>query len=335
MILHDANRLGLDYRAEAGGLPYAGPILDAHAHVADVEGAKAFFDAADCYGITRVMSMTYLEHVAPLQQIYGDRLEFICIPNYMAWEQEPTTFTTDWLKRIERFREAGSRMIKFWAAPRGRDMDSDALLLDSPIRRQGMKLAHDLGYRVFMVHVGDPDTWFTAKYTDPRKFGVKSDHYAPLEALLSEYRDVVWIAAHMAGYPEDLDFVAGLLERHANLLLDTSATKWQVRELSKHPPQRVRDFFSHYRHRILFGSDIVASEKSATFDLCASRYWALRTLFETNYHGPSPIVDPDLHMVDPSLDEKSTATLRGVKLDNDVLRAIYHDNTASLLDLLL
>src|SRR5690606_8368514 len=114
-------------------------------------------------------------------------------------------------------------------------------------------------------------------------------------------------------WPEDLDFLAGLLSRHPNLVLDTSATKWQVRELSRHPRARLHDFFRRFRTRILFGSDIVATGADASFDLFASRYWALRTLFETDYDGPSPIVDPDLHMMDETVDEKATAHLRGMQ----------------------
>ena len=42
-----------------------------------------------------------------------------------------------------------------------------------------------------------------------------------------------------------------------------------------------------------------ASNPQEAMDLYASRYWALRHLFESRYDGPSPIADPDLAMVDP------------------------------------
>ncbi|MHC4590503.1 MAG: hypothetical protein ACYTAQ_14535 [Planctomycetota bacterium] len=41
----------------------------------------------------------------------------------------------------------------------------------------------------------------------------------------------------------------------------------------------------------------MASSPQEAFDLYASRYWALRTLFETDHVGPSPIADPDLALV--------------------------------------
>lgn len=324
--LSDANRLGLDYRAEAASLRHPGPITDIHTHIGTPEAARAFLDVADRFNIRKVWSMTSLEQIDAIRNVMGDRIEFIAVPNY-ADKDEPDTFTTQWLHRIERFRQRGCRMVKFWAAPRGRDIADHALRLDSPIRWEGMKLAHDLGYRVFMTHVADPDTWFATHYSDANRYGTKREHYEPLERALETYRDVTWIGAHMGGSPEDLDFLQGLLDRHPNYVVDTSATKWMVRELSKHP-HRFRAFCERNRGRVLFGSDIVATTENASgdegFDLFASRYWALRTLIETDYVGPSPIVDPDLPLVDPSLPEKSTATLRGAAIQGDTLDSIYH-----------
>ncbi|MEE9212201.1 MAG: hypothetical protein V3U29_06065, partial [Phycisphaeraceae bacterium] len=102
------------------------------------------------------------------------------------------------------------------------------------------------------------------------------------------------------------------------------------RDLSKHPAE-FGDFCRRNSGRVLFGSDIVANPEDMTFDLLASRYWALRTLFETDYDGPSPIVDPDLAMMDPSLPEDSTAHLRGAKMDNSTLQSVYHSATKQLL----
>ena len=192
----------------------------------------------------------------------------------------------------------------------------------------------------FMVHVADPDTWFATKYADRSRYGTKASHYEPLERLLDEYR-VPWIAAHMAGSPEDLDFLDGLLSRHPNLSIDTSATKWIVREVSRHPAGRVQGFMRRWHGRILFGSDIVtnddhlrggekptemaakASDSETAFDLYASRYWALRTLWETGHELESPISDPDLAMVDPSRSPHDAPTLRGSSLPHEVMAEFY------------
>ncbi|MFN3166876.1 MAG: amidohydrolase family protein [Phycisphaeraceae bacterium] len=342
----DANRLGLDYAEEARCFGYAGPIIDIHTHVSSPRAAEVFLDVCDAYGVERCWTMTGLDNVQPIRDSLPHdrrgRIQFICVPDYNKRDL-PNTFTTDWLKDIEAFYALGSRIIKFWAAPRGRDFapgPDNALLLDSPIRLQGFKLAYDLGYRVFMTHVGDPDTWFQTAYADASKYGTKADQFKPLERLLDQYDDVTWIGAHMGGNPEDLDWLHDFLARHPNYVVDTSATKWQVRELSK-TPTRLRAFVEANPGRVLFGSDIVAGPMNSGpnpddpaadhgFDLYASRYWALRTLWETGYQGPSPIVDPDLHKVDPSVDEKATAALHGAALPVSLLKDVYHTNAAKI-----
>ena len=335
-----ANTLGLDYRALAGAFAYRGPILDAHTHVGTPRAAKLFCEVADLFGVTHTWTMTGLDNARRLFPDYGHRIKFICVPDYMK-KETPGTFTTQWLRDIEHFRnDLGSTVIKFWAAPRGRDFaemspdpaDADAMKLDSPIRKQGMKLAYDLGYRTFMTHVGDPDTWFATAYADASRYGTKPQQFEPLEDALQQYRDVTWIGAHMGGWPEDLDWLQAFMDRHPNYVVDTSACKWQVRELSKHPA-RFKAFCEANPGRVLFGTDIVANEhmnNSIGFDLFASRFWALRTVMETTYDGPSPIVDPDLHKIDPSVSKYATAHLRGAALGPDTLRDVYYNAAAKV-----
>jgi predicted TIM-barrel fold metal-dependent hydrolase len=325
---HDANRLGLDYRAEAARLPWRGPIHDVHTHINSVEAARLFFEVADVLGIQRVWTMTQLENVDALKAEFGDRLQFIAVPNYSANRDNPAVWTSDWLKRIELFRAKGCRIVKLWSAPRGRDF-TDQLRLDSATVQQAVKLARELDM-MFMTHVADPDTWFATKYADSAKYGTKMQQYEPLERLLDDHGDVPWIAAHMAGDPEHLDHLQELLDRHANLYLDCSATKWMVRELSKQPAA-FADFCKRNAGRVLFGSDIVANTADMSFDLFASRWWALRTLIETDYDGPSPIVDPDLSLVDPTLPKESTALLRGAKMTPAVMKELYADAAERLL----
>ena len=324
---HAANRLGLLYRHEGSQLPWTGPIWDVHTHISDVDTARRFFEVADLFGVEKVWTMTQLEQVDALRHQFGERLQFIAVPNYAAHDR-PDTFTTDWLRRIEGFAQKGCRVCKFWAAPRGIDFHPD-LRLDSPVRRDAMQLAKSLGM-MFMTHIADPDTWFATHYRDSNRYGTKRQHHEQFERLLDEHHDVPWLAAHMAGDPEHLDHLQGLLDRHPNLYLDTAATKWMVRELSKHP-RAFRDFCLRNPGRVLFGSDIVAAPADSRFDLLASRYWALRVLFETDYQGPSPIVDPDLSLVDPSLPPDSTAPLHGASLDPTTLASVYRDAAAKLM----
>lgn len=349
-----SNLANLDYRTEASRLgPPAVAIIDAHTHINGSRAAEIYREARTRFGVTLTYSMTQLVHAESVKRVLGDSVRFIAVPNF-ADQDRARAHGEGFIETIDRWHDLGARMVKFWCAPRGRDLGRDSgdwrlMTLHNPLRRRQMDHAAAKGM-MFMTHVADPDTWFRTKYADAGRYGTKREQYEPLEALAQEYRAVPWIVAHMGGWPEDLAFLDGLLERHPNLFLDTSATKWMVRELSKHPSERFIAFHRRWSGRILFGSDIVTSEAHVggpntggppmgeastpeeAFDLYASRYWALRMQYESRGDVPSPIADPDLKLVEPArYDDLASPTLRGHGLPHDLLRVIYHGAAESLL----
>ncbi|MCP4759553.1 MAG: amidohydrolase family protein [Planctomycetes bacterium] len=350
------NRLNLDFAAEAErlGPPPIG-IIDAHVHLRGESAVEIYREVANQFGIVESWSMTPLHELDSVKRTLGDRVKFIAQPTF--GDLDPLhAMGEGFLGDIEQFHAHGSRIIKFWAAPRARDLAIEAgrrdlMDLDGPIRREQMQLASDLGM-AFMTHVGDPDTWFATTYADSSRYGTKRDQYVPLERMLDTYH-VPWIAAHLGGWPEDLAWLDGLLSRHPNLHLDTSATKWMVRTISDHSKAAFSDFLDRWTGRILFGSDIVAQEAHVTDQihegsraaqsssprdahaLYASRYWALRTLFETSHDGPSTISDPDLHMTAPDRFKPTDAPqLRGHKLSTPQLTSLYHTAASNFKQLL-
>jgi predicted TIM-barrel fold metal-dependent hydrolase len=194
------------------------------------------------------------------------------------------------------------------------------LTVDHAFIRPVVDAAVELGYH-FMIHAGDPSVWWQpgGKYADTGVFGTKHDQYAQVEWLLDHVAPRIVIGAHMGGAVEELDFLQGLLDRHPNYRIDTSATKWIVREVARQP-EAVRDFVIRNADRVLFGSDLVASEGYQTFDHYASRYWAHQMMWETSHRGESPIADPDAP--DPP-------RLAGVDLPANVLKMIYSINARS------
>jgi predicted TIM-barrel fold metal-dependent hydrolase len=346
-----SNRLNLDYVQEALKLPTRSyPIIDFHSHIHGRTATQIYLDAATLYGVGTTYSMTQLEEVSSVQEAAGECVKFICMPSF-ALKDKVAAHGIEYKERIAKFVSAGAQIVKFWNAPRIYEFSSEPFLtnpfrLNSPLRYDVMRHCEQLGLR-FMTHIGDPDTWFQTKYTDSNRYGTKKQQYEDLEEVLSTFKRP-WVGAHMLGYPEDLDFLSSLLERYPYLSLDCSATKWIVRELSKHPQQKVVDFFERWQDRILFGSDIVtsdahlayaenrtemqakASSRDEAFALYASRYWALRTLLETKFEGESPISDPDLHLVDPQRFSADDApVLRGVKLGDAILQKVYSTNAVS------
>ncbi|RIL01800.1 MAG: hypothetical protein DCC75_13500 [Proteobacteria bacterium] len=345
LFKNSSNRLSLNYEQEASKfLKLSRPIVDLHSHINGEKAARVYKRAARAYGVGLTYSMTQLEQAAEVRAALGDSIRFIAIPDFNSGDPL-RGHGKEYIPRIKQYYELGARIAKFWSAPRLFDSSPDQfrdhpLRLDSPLRLEAMQAAADLGM-AFMVHVGDPDTWFATKYKDSAKYGTKLAQYDPLRVVLERFK-IPLIAAHMGGYPEDLDFLSELLAAHSNLYLDCSATKWMVRELSKHPREEMLSFFSRWKGRVFFGSDIVtsdahlnreakshemmrkASSEEEAFDLYASRYWALRTLLESDYAGESPISDPDLNLVDPAnFSELDAPKLLGKSLPLEVLEPLY------------
>ena len=198
--------------------------------------------------------------------------------------------------------------------------------MDAPWRIEVARRARAAGVRAVMVHVSDPDAWFRTTYKDTAKFGTKLDQYAGLERLLQLFPDLTWIGAHMGGDPEHADHLHSLLERYPNLCFDTSATKWQVREVSAHHAA-IRALICRYPDRFLFGSDLVTRHHLPR-EHYVSRYWCHRTLWESNWQGRSPVADPD-YVAAPG--EPPSPILRGLELPLAVLEQVYHSNVSRLL----
>jgi hypothetical protein len=354
ITINPSNRLGLDYESEAARMPApVTPIVDVHTHINGEKAARIYQLAARLYGIGLTYSMTQLEQVPAMKAIFGDAMRFIAVPDWSATDKKHA-MGAGFLERIRGFHAQGCRICKFWAAPRGIEIamkfgEPEMMRLDSPQRIEAMKVASDLGM-IFMCHVADPDTWFATRYKDASIYRTKRQQYEPLEALLDRFKQP-WIAAHMAGSPEDLEFLAGLLDRHANLSIDTSAAKWMIRELSRHPRKEIVEFLTKFQGRVMFGSDIVTMDEhlasakdklemaakadsvEGAFDLYASRYWALRKLWETDERMESPVADPDLKMVEPDkFDDMSAPMLVGAKLPSGLLKSLYVDAARSLLE---
>jgi hypothetical protein len=318
---------------------YHGPLIDAHAHVmrirptdppsgvppgsgpgATLDQAATMLETAAQLGIVRTYSMCPPDDIEPLRDRFGERIAFNG-PISKKTIDEPDDGA---YRLLDRYLELGVAMIKFWSAPRGRDR---GLHIDAPWRIEAAKRARAAGVRVVMVHVADPDVWFRTVYADATKFGTKPDQYAGLRRMLDEFPDLTWIGAHMGGDAEHPDHLEALLEKYPNFYLDTSATKWQVREVSARR-EAVRALICRHAGRFLFGSDLVTRHPLPR-EHYVSRYWCQRTLWESDWEGRSPIADPDYS---PSADGAATPLLRGLHLPVDVLTQVYFENARGLFE---
>jgi hypothetical protein len=333
------NVTGIDY-ADQRHFTYAGPIIDFHAHVmvtrpgdpamgprvvdgpgASTDQAAIMLDVAADFGVEQIATMCPPQDIEPLRERFGDKLIFNGMLNKKtADEPDDEAYRT-----LDQFLELGVKIVKLWSAPRGRER---GLFVDAPWRIEAIKRARAAGVRLVMVHVADPDVWFRTVYTDAAKFGTKADQYVGLERMMQLFPDMEWIGAHMAGDAENPDHLEALLEKYPFFHIDTSATKWQVREVSPRAEAH-RKLITKYPDRFLFGSDLVTRHQLER-EHYVSRYWCQRTLWESTWSGPSPIADGDYT---PDNDAAKTPILRGVGLPDEVVAMVYYHNAKRLLNL--
>src|SRR5579864_8293822 len=249
------NVTGIDY-SDRRHLRFTGPIIDVHAHVmvtrpdepkagppvggtgGSTDQAATMLDLGRGFGIVKTYSMCLPDDIPPLRERFGNSIAF----NGPISKHKIDDPDDDAYRLLDHYLELGVEIIKFWSAPRGRER---GLFVDAPWRIESVKRARAAGVHVFMVHVADPDIWFQTVYADAAKFGTKAEQYVGLERLLAMFPDLTWIGAHMGGDSEHPDHLEALLEKYPNLFFDTSATKWQVREVSAHR-DAIRDLVCRY-----------------------------------------------------------------------------------------
>jgi hypothetical protein len=312
----DHNQTGVDYLAPWPRPPVRGTTIDGHVHLIAARHADAFFAASDHFGFDQIVSQTPLEEAIPLYRRHGHRIHFVAVPNWQKLASPDRL--DDWLRRLDAFHHLGARMAKLHLAPG--TLHRTGLSIDSP---DVARVLREIRARnmVIMTHVGDPDIWYQGKYAADPKFGSRETHYRQWTELLQQHQDWPWLGAHLAGWPENPDYIHNLLARFPNLYLDLSATRWMVREISNRR-DAIRNLILAFPDRIIWGSDQVSGD-ARDFHFYASRLYCHRKLFETAHSGPSPIRDPDV--------SPGTPTLNGLALPSHILQKIYRDNTLKLL----
>lgn len=293
------------------------PIVDIHTHTWSLDTAKPLFEAARLYNIDKLALITTVNDGIELQRQYPET-------SLIAWLNWDVADDAEKFAEVNRqivrdAAAAGARLIKMWFAPRFFDHHNwrmNDTRLDpvfEEISRQKLGI---------LVHVADPDKWFERVYTDVERYGTKADQYKQLTDRLEAHPDIPILVAHMGGNPEHLDELGALLDRYPNMYVDTSATRWIVRELGKQP-DAARAFFAKYKERIMFGTDQVAVKEPEPYRY-TSRYWIHQLFWETDVVCPLPIDDDDAD---------GTPLLQGIDLPEDILPWIYYRNAVRVFDI--
>jgi predicted TIM-barrel fold metal-dependent hydrolase len=179
-----------------------------------------------------------------------------------------------------------------------------------------------------MIHVADPVAFFDPADEFNERFEELGQHpewavpsppfpsfgvvVEALASVVGRHPRTTFIGAHVGCYAENLEWVAGLLDRCPNFLVDIAA---RIAELGRQP-YTARRFFLEYADRILFGLDL-----GPDVDGYRIAYRFLETDDEYfNYNaGAVPL--------------QGRWAVHGIHLPDEVLSRIYYENAARVLEL--
>ncbi|MBD3407750.1 MAG: amidohydrolase family protein [Candidatus Lokiarchaeota archaeon] len=305
-------------------LRYQGPIFDAHSHVADEQALDLYVKIANRYNVEQSLLIVHGSDISAYQKKYPDR--FIYAKYFSGW----ILFSDDFdqtVSEIYTLREDGYGMAKMHFAPFWGDrLDID---LVPTVDDERFDIFFDTLAKEnipVVIHIGDPDTYFTQRYSDERVYGTKEDHIQEFENRLRKSPEVTFQVAHFLAQPEihRQENLSRMLETYPNLNIDTGSARWMVRELGK-DVERSRNLIIEYQDRILFGIDCVARTMDESY--YDGRFWSERMLFETDVRdAPLPFVDKDtVHL--------GGTYINGLDLPTTVLEKIYWQNAHRLHDL--
>jgi predicted TIM-barrel fold metal-dependent hydrolase len=152
-------------------------------------------------------------------------------------------------------------------------------------------------------------------FADRSRFPSKAELLERRDRTVRNHPRTTFILPHVANYPENLPYVARLLDDNPNVYIDFSA---RMDELGR-KPQQSREFMIQYQDRILFGTDMPVSP-----ELYSTHFRFLETA-ETG------IIPPDYD----GTFGRYRWTITGLELPDSVLKKIYHQNVQKIVPVTL
>jgi predicted TIM-barrel fold metal-dependent hydrolase len=252
-------------------------VIDVHNHVNDAQGIDEHMPPKR---VVEIMDKTNVKTVVILTGLWGDKLQRVIDEMVRPYPGRFMVFTQiDWSK-IDDPDFSQKMVIQIGdAVARGarglkvlkdlglgvRDKTGKLLAVDDPRLDPIWEECGRLGIPVF-IHSGDPEAFFHPTDAKNERYEELIEHpdwsfYGPqfpsleevLEArnrVFAKHPKTIFVSLHM-GWPENLDWVARMLDQHPNVMVEFGARE---AELGRQP-QRTRQLFLKYQDRIMFGTD--------------------------------------------------------------------------------
>src|SRR5215470_17608290 len=252
-------------------------VIDVHNHVND---AARIDDHMPPDRVIEVMNATNVKTIVILTGMWGDKLQHVIDEmvkpypgRFMVFTQldyskiNDPNFGEEMARLVDDSVARGARGLKFLKdlGLGVRDKSGKLIAIDDPRLDPVWRECGRLGIPVF-IHTGDPEAFFHPTDASNERYEELMEHpdwsfYGPqfpalpelLEArnrVFERHPRTTFVSLHM-GWPENLPWVARMLDEHPNVLVEFGARE---AELGRQPRQ-ARDFFLKYRDRIMFGTD--------------------------------------------------------------------------------
>jgi predicted TIM-barrel fold metal-dependent hydrolase len=318
------------------------PAIDVHFHLESLAPSvtpERLVKAMDAAGIAKVVNLggdaeTFEHFAQTFRARYPDRFVLFVKPDPRALTREGgVEEQVEWIKRAVRMGARGIKENKSFGLAQ-RDTNRQLVTVDDPRLDPIWRLAGRLGMPV-LIHTSEPPPFFTPVdehnerfaelVQNPvwSRFGVDGPTHQELmqqrERLLARHPNTNFIGAHMGMNPNDLGYVAELLDRYPNYHVDMSSV---VQELGRQP-YSARRFFIRYQDRILFGTD-------GGYGLDPETGWTP----ERMYRSYLEFLETDNEYIDyPLADITKQGNWRvyGIDLPDEVLEKLYVRNAERLI----
>lgn len=309
-------------------------VIDIHSHINDAEGIHSHQDPK---GVLALMDRANVRTVYILTGLWGEKLQRVIDEMVKPYPERFVVFTQiDWslvdtpnfvghtLVQLQDSMRRGARGLKILKdfGLSFRHKTGELVKIDDPRFNPIWEECGKLGLPVF-IHTTDPEAFFhpidgtNERYEElidnpdwsfpSEKFPSKESLLAARDRIFARHPRTQFVALHMANYPENLDYVDGLLAKFPNVAVEFGA---RVAELGRQP-RRTRAFFEKYQDRVLFGSDFELEE-----GMYASYFRWLETKDEYFDYWGYP--------------NQGRWKIYGLGLSERILKKIYHENAERL-----
>ncbi|MFB3921634.1 MAG: amidohydrolase family protein [Terriglobia bacterium] len=307
------------------------PVIDVHNHVNDARSPAS--ERIPPAKVVKMMDDCNIQKIVILTGGWGDDLQRVVDEMVKPYPDRFLVFTQpDWtnldspdfsqqmVRQIDDAVARGARGLKITKelGLQVRFKSGKLLTVDDPKLDPIWEECGRLGIPV-SIHVTDPAAFFRPLDNTNERFEELIDNpdwlfYGPQfptkEAILdarnrmfAKHPNTTFISLHVGNWPEDLDYVSALLDRHPNVMVEFGARE---AELGRQPRRALR-FFVEYADRIMFGTDFAPSA-----EMYRNHFRWLETADEYFDYWSYP--------------EQGRWKIYGLDLPNDVLEKVYHRN---------